>query len=249
MAEIPVNNPLFDIEVSEIVDLWKGFVVNRTPHASLRIGDAEAIIAAHDTILTMEFIRKACMWFDNPAYTGVTLPNAIAREQLIQAYKEADFLGSLYQQHSWVWRPIYEMVMLYYDIKPKRTFYAFANFLVAKTNHFYNTFKDDKVLLIGSKSKQHREVLERRYGWTGIVGAIDCIDWYQVNKAKEEMENIDFDIAFSSCGTCAKILSIHAKNLGKVGIDFGSGTDTCIQADDIGLYAWEWHGNPLYQGR
>lgn len=245
MSELPLNG-LFDIEVHELVDLWKGFLVNRIPHASLRMGDAEAIVAAHDTILTMEFIRKACLWVNSSAYTGVILPNALAREQLIQAYREADFLGSLYQEHSWVWRPLYDMIMFFYDIKPKKTFYAFANFHIAKTEHFYNTFKNNKVLLVGSKSKKYKEVLERRYGWTGIVATIDCADWSHIKTAKHEMKNIDFDIAFISCGTCAKILSVHVKSLGKVGIDFGSGADTCIQADDIGLNAWNWDGNPIY---
>lgn len=138
------------------------------------------------------------------------------------------------------------MICLYYDIRPKGYFYAFENYYLSKFQPFYEAFKDVRVLLVGAKAEQYREVLERRYGWRGIVGTVNCHNQSYVHQAISEMSNFDYDMALVCAGAPGKTLTLHAKRMGKVGIDFGSGADTAIQSDRDGKYAWEWDKFPVY---
>nr|WP_109998515.1 MULTISPECIES: hypothetical protein [Paenibacillus] len=68
------------------------------------------------------------------------------------------------------------------------------------------------------------------------------------------MENIHkktpWKLALVCAGAPGKVLAIKAKELGSVGVDFGSGADVAIQADNENLYAWDYEGFPDYwEGR
>ncbi len=213
------------------------------PHASLRIGDVEAAIAAHEEILPMPFVRRNYSWTDN--YYGLRLPDSRARELLIASLRQADFIGIL-RQTEWYFRPLAEMVLSYYRIQPQRMFYAFANYYASKSHEFYEYFAETPTLLVGGKADRLREVLERRYGWRRIVGTVYQWDWHELDHAIAEMDQHQYRLALVSAGVAGKILTAHAKQTGHVGIDFGSGSDNCIQADMDGLYAWDWQKFPKY---
>lgn len=234
------------IERMELLEKWREFTKHKIPHASIRIGDGEGLVLAHETILTMDFIRKIIFWINNPVYCGVTLPNPQARNALVDAIKKADFVGLLHETSMWNFKPVFDMARDYYQFNLQNTFYAFDNYWLAKTKEFYDTFKYTKVLLIGNKAKEWRSVLERRYHWKGIVGTVACPNWYHLEQAKTQILTYNFDLALLSAGIPAKILSVYIKGLGKVAVDFGSGSLVAIQADADGLNAWEWDKFPKY---
>ncbi len=228
----------------QLLETWRDLVATRQPHSSIRVGDTEAAVAAHDEILTMQFIRATYPWANGPFY-GLTLPDRGARELLVQAMKQADFIG-LHRRPEWYFRPLAECIMQYYDIRPSQLFYAFENAYISKLAEFYRWFRDVPVLLIGGKAERYRAVLERRYGWTGVVGTVTHWRWTDLEQSRAAMRSFDYRVAIIGAGVAAKVLAADAKAAGNVGIDFGSGIDTCIQSDAEGVDAWDWSKFPKY---
>lgn len=230
----------------ELFDKWKTITISDKPHASIRIGDGEVPVATHEEMFTMKFLNKTYAWVqtNDISYCGITLPNHEAREQLIHSFRQANCIGILSQTDRWVFKPAADMVIQYYDLQPEYFFYAFDNYFISTYPEFYDFFKDKKILIVGAKSKYLKQVLENRYGWVNIVGTVDCPNWSYVNAAKKQMDLYDYRVALVSGGIPGKILTAHAKSKGNVGIDFGSGADTCIEADADGLYAWEMETCP-----
>ena len=234
------------LDVPQLLGKWEEIVDGGPPHASIRIGDGESTVAAHEEMLTMDFINKVYPWVRNRdiSYCGVTLPNADARKQLVDSLRQADFLGILSQTENWMFKPLADMVVQYYELNPQSYFYAFDNYIISTLKDFYDYFGTKSVLLVGSKAKCLKDVLERRYHWSGIVGYVDCPDWSRLEEAKREMDQYQYRLALVSAGIPGKILTAYAKSKGNVGVDFGCGADMCLEADAAGLYTWEMKTGP-----
>lgn len=234
----------------ELIHRWHDMAVRGEAHASIRFGDASVAIMAHDAILTMDFMRKHYSWLDDPAYCGVTLPNEEARLRLVRCMQTADYVGHLTQTEHWYFKPLFDMCLRYYGVTPKETFYAFEHVYIARYPLFYTKFRELPIVLCGAKSARYREVLERRYGFTGIVGTVDCPDWSGLPRAEREMETLyatsPWKLALVCAGAPGKALVVKAKALGTVGVDFGSGGEAAIQADQAGLNAWDYHERLIY---
>ncbi|WKL02761.1 hypothetical protein Q0F98_02340 [Paenibacillus amylolyticus] len=63
----------------ELIRNWFQMASDGEAHASVRFGDASNTILAHDTVLTMDFIKSHYGWLNDPTYCGITLPNASER--------------------------------------------------------------------------------------------------------------------------------------------------------------------------
>ncbi|MDT9719513.1 GT-D fold domain-containing glycosyltransferase [Paenibacillus sp. ClWae2A] len=238
----------------DLIRNWFQLASDGEAHASVRFGDASNTILAHDTVLTMDFIKSHYGWLNDPTYCGITLPNTSAREIIVHCLRKADYVGHLIQTDHWYFKPLFDMCLAYYKVEPRETFYAFENNYIARFKLFYETFKTMPILLCGAKAEQYREVLERRYGWTSIVGTVDCPSWSHVSTASKQMEHIyqqtPWKLALVCAGAPGKVLVIKAKELQTVGVDFGSGADVAIQADSENLNAWDYNGFPDYwEGR
>lgn len=231
---------------TELFEKWKAIIDGTSPHASIRIGDGEAAVAAQKKILSMDFIQTVYPWVraNDINYCGVLLPNEDVRRKLVKALQQADFLGILSQTENWMFRPLADMVVKCYHLQPKSWFYAFDNYILSTKKEFYEYFQNKSVLLVGNKAKCLKKVLENRYGWNGIVGTVDCSDWRFLEIAEAEMNQYFYRVALVSAGVPGKILTAHAKAAGNVGIDFGCGADLCLEADAAGLYAWEMKTGP-----
>jgi len=232
------------IDGLKLLEDWKTCIHNKTPHSSIRIGDSELAVLAHEEILSMKFVRRAYPF----GASGIKLPNKEARNLVAEAVKSADYIGHLPGTDHWNLRPLYDMVAFYYDLKPKQIFDAFTNFSLSKMSQYYEAFKEEKVMIIGKQAELYKEVLERRYKWSKITGTIDCQSYEDVEAARIQMESMDYDLAIVCAGVPGKILTYYAKKQGKVGIDMGSAADTCIQSDYDGMFAWDWPKNPDYWG-
>ncbi|MFB9326686.1 GT-D fold domain-containing glycosyltransferase [Paenibacillus aurantiacus] len=228
----------------ELIQRWHDMAARGEAHASIRFGDASAAVMAHEAILTMDFMRKHYRWIGDTAYCGVALPNDAARRKLVDCLREADYVGHLRQTEHWYFKPLFDMCLTYYGVKPKETFYAFENVYIARYPLFYERFRKVPIVLCGAKAVLYREVLERRYGFTGIVGTVDCPDWNGLPRAEREMEALyatsPWKLALVCAGAPGKALVVKAKQLGTVGVDFGSGGEAAIQADRAGMDAWDY---------
>ncbi|MCI3926327.1 GT-D fold domain-containing glycosyltransferase [Paenibacillus sp. TRM 82003] len=235
------ENTTDPLDGTQLMNEWEDAAKQGKPYASIRFAEAEALVGAHEEILTMKAIEKTA-WgvLTDIRYTGVALPDALARIRLIEALREADTLGLLAQRDNWWWRPLADLVLQYYDIKPRALFYTFENLYLAKTEAFYRRFKPYRIALVGAKAEACAEVLERRYGWDQIVGTVHCPTSDTIDLAQAALEKLPFQIAFVSNSIPGKMLTAHAKRLGRVGVDIGSAAELWLQSDAEGVNAWEW---------
>ncbi|MDP9699761.1 hypothetical protein J2T16_002662 [Paenibacillus intestini] len=238
----------------DLIRSWHQKAVDGEAHATVRFGDASNTILAHDAVLTMDFIKSHYGWLSDPTYCGITLPHAEARETLVHCLRKADYVGHLTQTEHWYFQPLFAMCLAYYKVEPAETFYAFENNYIARYPLFYELFKTVPILICGAKADLYREVLQRRYGWSNIVGTIDCGSWSHVDEACVQMEQLyqqsPWKLALVCAGAPGKVLTVKAKELHTVGVDFGSGADVAIQADRENLNAWDYQGFPDYwEGR
>lgn len=235
------GDPLLTMNEAEDMMLkWREAIDKKIPYSFLRMGDREIAVCAQE-VLTFDLISKHYRWIGNPKFIGVPLPNIELKDQLVAAYRGANAMGILVQAN-WYFYPLSQLLISYYGFRPEDFVYAFANAYISKKKMFYKLFRSDRILLVGSKSDQFKEVLENRYRFKNIVGTVPVRGFPDVPNVKSQMQNIDFDIAIISAGVSGKILADYAKNLGRVGIDYGSGADTAIQAHQEGLSAWKLEG-------
>ena len=208
----------------EILAEWRKAIDSKTPHASIRIGDGENVIMAQDRIYPVVYLKEKLHWTDDPKYCGVTLPNLQARDMLVDAVRKTDFIGIQQADGEFIY-PLWEKLVVHYgfNIRDEKNFGAFDNFHLSRDKVFYDTLRDDRILLIGRRAQACKYILEERYGFRKIVGAFNCQDWQELEMARSSMDMLDYDVALIAAGVPAKILCIHAKETGRVGVDFGSG--------------------------
>lgn len=231
-----------DYSIDSIFNEYIDRIEKGIPYSSVRCGDGESTILAHNEFISLDFFinyPRQFYWVYDTHYCGVALPSEEAKSGLVEAYRNCDSLGVLVEKGAWYWRPLTDLSLSWYCID-KPLFYAFSNRWIITTKVFYEYFKRYRILLVGRKSNEFRNILIKRYEFKNKLHCVDLHDWNHIERAKQEINSLDFDVALVSAGIPAKIICTYIKNkMGKVAIDFGSAVNICINTHSRNMYSWE----------
>ncbi len=231
-------------DARELLYLVKEHLDQRRPFSLVRIGDGENFILAQESIHPVQDLIAMYNVVASDRYSGIAIPNLEARDRLLQAVRRATVLGLLHQTDCYCWYPLTEKILSHYRITPRLTCYAFINHYCANTPLFYELFRHTRILLIGRPMARLREVLERRYQFTGIMGVLDLRNYHDLDRVLAQLPRFNFELALISAGANAKMVAVAAMDLGRVGFDFGHAADNIIKMDEKGLFAW---GSPVFK--
>jgi len=205
-------------EVIERINL----AFNRGKGLSLiRLGDGEALALAQEAVLPWEEIQKRSFL----PYAGLRRPNLQARDQLVQCIKAADIVGVAMNELP-DFTPLLEKVFEAHGLLPGEmtlTNACINYFLMenALLKHFLTMERKPRVLLIGNPMPRLKPIMIREgVQITGTIWPVMGLgDWPRI---VQEARKYPFDVALVSGGIAA-VCICHgiARDLGKIGIDFG----------------------------
>ena len=207
------------------------------PFSLVRIGDGENIVLAQDSVWTIEKVLSQ-PWAQRAmeGKKGIDLPNLELRDRMIEAIGKADLVG-IHKKNDqaiiapeWHKRPLTDEIFAYYGVKPKAICDALIMRNLAAKKDYWDLFKRRKVLLIYHDAANLKKAMEELYQ-LNISYIINFNHYNQLSQTlKEITENRNlFDVALISCGVTAVVLAPKIAELGKIGIDFGKGSQAIIQ--------------------
>ena len=230
-------------ELLEIIAQHYGL---KKPFSLVRIGDGENFILAQEPIHTARELIAMYNVVADCRYSGIAIPNPEARDRLLGAVRRATVVGFLNQTDCYCWYPMTKKIFDHYGIKPSRSCYAFINLELVTLPHFYDLFRQARILLIGKPMTKLAEILIRRYRFSNIVGVLNLRDYRDLDRVLELMPGYNFEAAFVAAGANAKIVATAAMDMGRMGLDLGHAADSIISCDEQNRFAWD---TPAYQAR
>lgn len=214
-----IINPSDFTQLSEIVTRIRYSLRNKVGFSLVRIGDAENQVMAQGVIYNEKEIERI-WWAKDYEWTGITLPNYEARNELIKSVSEADMVGVLHQSDLYIYKPLSEQIFTICNIKPKQICYGFINIYFPKSKDFVNLLRIYKVLLIGKEASNFAQILKSYYN-IDAVGVISIYKYEEITEVVKLAQEIDYDIVLISAGSNAVILATTLAKTGKVAIDIG----------------------------
>jgi|GEM_PF-2217472 len=205
--------------LNEITKRMRYCLRNEIGFSLVRVGDAENQVMAQGHIFSEEEIRQI-WWAQNIEWTGITLPNYPARDQVIASVRKADVVGVLHQEGTPIWRNLTEELFTNYRIKPKQLCYAFVNTYFPDSRDFLTMMCEHKLLLIGNPAYNFAGILKNKFG-IRHVAAIPINSFDEIDKTLHMADRVEYDLALISAGSNALILTTKLAERGKVAIDFG----------------------------
>lgn len=233
IADIP-NEELLDKD--EVIVRIRGAIADKRPFALVRIGDGENFILSQDSVYTMEKVLQQ-LWVKeaNKGRKGVKLPNIEIRDRIVEAIKEADIVGVLahgdrtimaHHNHK---RVLTNQIFDYFQLRPDSLCNAVVNREFIRYKPFWDMLHEEGARLAlvsrwagGMKQRLIRPPYNLNVAFTL---PFERFEMMEETLAQLEERKDTFDVVLCSCGVNAVVLSHQvAKRLGKVGIDFGIGT-------------------------
>lgn len=220
------------MDLSEMIQRIQYCLHNHLGFSLVRVGDAENQVMSQGILYTEEELKKI-WWANNTEWTGITLPNYEAREDLVLSIKKADVVGVLHQTGNYMWKPMTEYLFDYYSIQPKQICYAFLNTYFPRSREFISLLQDSKVLYIGNPAGQFAQLMQLKFGICP-AGVIPIQQYDQIPEVLKAAGQIHYDLALISAGINANILAVRLAEEGKAAIDFGRAMSSEY---------WENHGS------
>lgn len=231
-----------------VLDLIIKALDRNEPLSIVSVGATEAFVMAQYTIYSEEEFmvhpeaQIANMGIQTGFYhRGIRFPCIGARDNLIEAVRQADIVGCNTIVESA--RVFVEQVFSGYNIEPALIFEANIRRVImfSQKEKFFSMLKGRKVLLIGSLAPQIRAEIE----WTymrkhecQVVGAISIHEYEEIARVKEEIKQFGFDLCLLAAGVNATILAPYiARSCGKVAFDMGSGL-TSLTTNEVVMDQW-----------
>lgn len=223
----------------EVMDKVIDALMHKIPYAVISVGATEAFVMAQYHIMPEEeFMNhpEASVAFAKTArghyHRGILFPNTEARDMAVDAVKICDIVG----YNTIFWKndagEFTEKVFDYYDIWRKYCFEAYIRRVVmfSQKAKFHKMLEGRKILIVCGYADEVKESLNKilkKDLHFEIVGAVYVNQFEDIPTAKEEMANVDFDLALLAAGTNAIILAGYIKEeLGKVAFDIGVGMES-----------------------
>jgi len=217
MGKFVINKEDF-AQLPEILVRMRYCLRNQVGFSLVRVGDAENQVMAQETLYSEPELRQI-WWANNEDWTGITLPNYKAGNQLINAVRQADMVGVLHQDECELWRPLTETVFSNYALRPRQICYAFINIYLPDYPEFVDLMKQYRVLLVGKPAPLFAEWLHER--WQITAHSIVISNFQQLPLVLEAINQVDYDLALIAAGSNAVILAPILAGQGKVALDIG----------------------------
>ncbi|MCU6710417.1 GT-D fold domain-containing glycosyltransferase [Paenibacillus sp. J5C_2022] len=233
IADIP-NEELLDKD--EVIARIRAAVADKRPFALVRIGDGENFVLSQDSVYTMEqVLHQTWVKEANKGRKGVKLPNIEIRDRMVEAIKEADIVGVLtngdrtIMAHHSHKRVMTNQIFNYFKLKPDYLCSAIVNRDFIRYSPFWDMLHEEGARLAlvsrwagGMKQRLIRPPYNLNVAFTLPFERYEMME--ETLAILEERKNT-YDVVLCSCGVNAVVLSHQiAKRIGKIGIDFGIGT-------------------------
>lgn len=220
------------IQLPEILIRIRYCLRNQVGFSLVRVGDAENQVMAQGTFYSEADLKKI-WWAKNEEWTGITLPNYAAKNQLIAAVRHADVVGVLHQDDCDLWCPLTEKVFSYNELKPRQICYAFINIYLPKYPEFIDLMRDYRLLLVGKPAPLFAKWLSENYRIT--ANTIVISNFHQIPSVLNAIHQVDYDLVLIAAGSNAVILASTLAQQGKVALDIGRAMHPNFWEDRSGL--------------
>lgn len=192
----------------------------RRPYSFVRLGDGELLTLAQHAVLPEQEIRRVAPYLPS---AGVNIPDLEARDQLIQAVKNASLVGVPTSRLPY-FQPLFVRVAQAYGIDIASLRLTTSTMNVSLDDHGFLTklMENRKVLVIGNAARPLAEALRAR--GIHIVGAVSPVNGVKdAARVTSEAAKEDFDLALVAAGVAAVLICTRLAALtGKAAIDIGS---------------------------
>jgi hypothetical protein len=224
-----------ELNSGQLMDRILDALGKKEPLSIISVGQTEAFVMAQYTIYSEDVFMKhpeSRKANKNEKLRGIHFPNVKARDEAVEATRNADIIG--YNTIFESYKELAEKVFNAYDIKPEFIFEANIRRVIifSQKGKFKEMLRGRKILLIGSQAKNARGALIKK--WQNKLGfkIVDTIPIYhyeEIPQVKEEIARNDFDLCLLGAGINAVILAPYiARTLGKVAFDIGFGMESLI---------------------
>jgi len=254
------------IELEDSHDKIKKLLLDNKPCMIARFGFTEAQIVGRYLLRQkgvftkkIDIMKKGNLLYDTGGFfscNGKRLDEDICRfaELMIESSKFADLLGATYTE-------LENFVIN--SCCPQAELTEFDNLrIMAQDKSWGKALENKKVLVVSPFSKSIQSQYKRRtllwknqdilpeftlitYQAVQTIAGNDInkyYDWFSaLDKMKNDIDNIDFDIAIIGCGAYGFPLAAHCKMRGKKAIHLGGQTQICF-----GIYGKRWENLPYY---
>lgn len=209
----------------EVAAKIKEALQTKRPFSLVRIGDGEALAMAQDTLLPIAEVQKQNFL----RYAGILVPDCLARDELLSLLPKASLVGLPQRWDLPYFSPLVEKILDYHQIQLPNTCDCCINYYLAQTGLLIPLLANQRLLLIGRRSRELAGVL-REYYHLSVAGHYIIDSYRQIPAILRSCRNQRFDVALIAAGIPAVTLSIRiAAQFGKVALDLGHVADQLIQ--------------------
>lgn len=213
--------------VSEIRDLLWTAIVEKRPLSLVRLGDGELLSLAYDTVMSPAEVDEVGAFLP---YAGVPIPDASVQRSLIDAIKEADYIGVPVSR-----KPAFQMLMFrickHYQlpIRELKLTTSTINFSLYHTGYLIPLLYGRRILLIGNKAVSTAQVLRKK--GINVIGTIYPVsNFSDIEKVLASCGEYEYDIALVAAGVPAVVICQRiASTYRKVAIDIGHVADEMLK--------------------
>ncbi|MBO8173071.1 MAG: hypothetical protein H0Z33_14420 [Bacillaceae bacterium] len=213
----------------------------KTPFSLVRVGDAENLILAQDTVMSLEQVmaekwaRKA-----KAGKKGIRFPDLTLRDRVVESLKKADIMGIPYRDDDKIRvskrlkRELTDQVFDYFDIQPKAVCHTFVTRVFPQKKKFWKVLRGKRVALISRWAPKLEKIITKKPYRQTVTLTIPFSHYDQMEETLDllERKKDEFDIALISCGVNAVILSQQtAEMTGNVAIDFGKSSSYMVKGE------------------
>ncbi|WP_308636874.1 GT-D fold domain-containing glycosyltransferase [Paenibacillus silvisoli] len=213
-------------------------LADRSPLSLVRIGDGENLILAQDSIWSLgRVLNERWAIKANNGAKGVSLPNLLLRDEMVDAIKKADIIGMLppgdktINAPDYLKRPMTDQLFAHYGIAARYSCDARINRDLAGHEAFWHLLRGRRILLVTREVDQINTILSGKPYWQQIAMTIPFSHYDQMTDALQQIaaNRHRFDVALFSCGVNAVVLAQRtAEMTGAVCLDFGKAANILI---------------------
>ena len=220
------------------------------PYSVVNVGATETFVMAQYEVLSEEqFMNhdeaRVANWGVRSGFyhRGIRFPNIDARDQAVQAVRNANIVGYNTVIRTMDGGLMTEKVFAAYGIEPKFVFEGYLRRIImfSQRKKFKQMLAGRRIVLVSSVAEEARAGLNKRWkkklGFE-VVGAIPIWSYEEIEDVKKQIDQYEFDLCLLGAGTNALILADYVKRKhGKVAFDIGFGMHSLFTGS---VYEDDW---------